>query len=99
MRFQKTALNELPGNDVVVPGQHNNDVVALVLILLIVAALRLIPIPSFTFAFNDGGANLTVQYLMSRGLVPSVDFGYHYGLLPLLMGKLWFWLFGLSARL
>jgi hypothetical protein len=50
---------------------------------------------SFDFwAFSDSGANLTVQSLIKQGLTPAVDFGYHYGLLPLLVGRFWFALFG-----
>lgn len=48
------------------------------------------------FAFMDQGANLAVQTLLDRGLVPTVDFGYIYGLLPLLIGRFWFRLVGLS---
>jgi hypothetical protein len=48
------------------------------------------------FAFFDTGSNLTVQYLISRGLRPTIDFVYHYGLLPLLFGRIWFHLFGLT---
>ena len=48
------------------------------------------------FAFMDQGANLVVQKLLDRGLVPTVDFGYIYGLLPLLFGRLWFGLLGLT---
>lgn len=46
------------------------------------------------FALCDPGANLTVQYLISHGLRPTIDFGYAYGLLPLALGKVWFTLFG-----
>src|SRR5580704_7565873 len=46
------------------------------------------------FAFCDHGANLTLQYLIAQGLRPSIDFGYHYGLLPALVGRIWFGLFG-----
>jgi len=49
-----------------------------------------------TFAFMDQGANLAVQTLLDRGLVPTIDFGYIYGLLPLLFGRLWFSLLGLT---
>ncbi|HYB90085.1 MAG TPA: hypothetical protein VEC38_03475 [Candidatus Binataceae bacterium] len=49
------------------------------------------------FAFCDNGANLTAQFLISHGYLPTIDFGYHYGLLPLLIGRLWFGLFGPSA--
>jgi hypothetical protein len=48
------------------------------------------------FAFMDQGANLSAQLLLDRGLVPTVDFGYSYGLLPLLIGRLWFALLGLT---
>jgi hypothetical protein len=48
------------------------------------------------FAYMDQGANLSVQTLLNRGLVPTVDFGYTYGLLPLLIGRLWFGLLGLT---
>ena len=46
------------------------------------------------FAFCDHGANLTLQYLIDNGLRPSLDFGYHYGLLPALVGRMWFAVFG-----
>jgi hypothetical protein len=47
-----------------------------------------------SFVLLDQGTNLTVQKLMDRGLVPTVDFGYQYGLLPLLIGRSWFALLG-----
>src|SRR5277367_4982056 len=43
-----------------------------------------------SYAFCDNGANLTLQYLVSHGLTPAIDFGYHYGLLPILIGRIWF---------
>ncbi len=42
------------------------------------------------FAFGDSGGNFTAQYLMARGLRPTIDFGYQYGLLGLLVGRVWF---------
>lgn len=48
------------------------------------------------FAFCDNGSNLTLQYLVTHGYRAGVDFGYNYGLLPLLLGKFWFGLFGLT---
>jgi hypothetical protein len=42
------------------------------------------------FAFFDNGANLTQQYLTSIGYRPAIDFGYHYGLLAALIGRVWF---------
>ena len=49
-----------------------------------------------SYAFCDNGANLTIQYLVSRGLRPTIDFGYHYGLLPILIGRIWFSMAGLT---
>ena len=46
------------------------------------------------FALMDQGSNLTVQKLLDRGLIPTVDFGYQYGLLALLIGRSWFALLG-----
>ncbi|MHB1557180.1 MAG: hypothetical protein ACYC61_06855 [Isosphaeraceae bacterium] len=46
------------------------------------------------FAAMDQGANLTLQRLLDRGLTPAVDFGYQYGLLPLVAGRAWFGLLG-----
>ena len=48
------------------------------------------------FAFFDTGSNLTAQYLMTHGYRPVLDFGYPYGLLPLLFGRLWFGTLGLT---
>jgi hypothetical protein len=42
------------------------------------------------FAFCDSGANLSIQYLVSHGYRPAIDFGYPYGLLPILLGRIWF---------
>jgi len=59
--------------------------------LLAIALLKLPEILSFdSYGFCDAGANLTVQHLVSQGLTPAVDFGYHYGLLPILVGRIWF---------
>ena len=48
------------------------------------------------FAFCDHGANLTLQYLTVSGMRPALDFGYHYGLLPVLIGRIWFGVFGIT---
>src|SRR5258708_1704436 len=42
------------------------------------------------YAFFDNGANLALQYLTSIGYRPAIDFGYHYGLLAALIGRVWF---------
>jgi len=49
-----------------------------------------------SYAFCDNGANLTLQHLVSHGLRPTIDFGYHYGLLPILVGRIWFSIVGLT---
>src|SRR5258708_22358843 len=46
-------------------------------------------------AFGDYGLNLTAEFLIRHGYRPGVDFGYPYGPLSLLLGKLAFTLFGL----
>jgi len=48
------------------------------------------------FAFQDSGGELVRQAFWRQGLRPTVDFGYLYGLLPMLVGGGWYRLFGLS---
>ena len=50
------------------------------------------------FAFMDSGGELAIQDLMRRGYRPALDFGYLYGLLPLLLGRLWYGLAGPSPQ-
>ncbi len=65
--------------------------------ILAIDFLKLPEIMAFdSYAFCDNGANLTLQYLVSHGLRPTVDFGYNYGLLPILVGRIWFGIAGLS---
>jgi len=65
--------------------------------VLIVAVLR-IPhdLGFFTFAFGDRGSWLVVQYLTARGYRPTIDFGFPYGLLPVMFGSAWFRVCGLT---
>jgi hypothetical protein len=65
--------------------------------VLIVAALR-IPhdLGFFMFAFGDRGSWLVVQYLTAHGSRPTIDFGFPYGLLPVMFGRAWFAIFGLT---
>lgn len=49
-------------------------------------------------AFGDYGFSLNAQYLIQHGYRPGVDFGYPYGPLSLLLGQLWFTLFGLTPH-
>jgi hypothetical protein len=46
------------------------------------------------FAYYDEGAALHADALYSSGAIPTIDFGYSYGLLALLAGHPWFYLFG-----
>ena len=48
------------------------------------------------FAAMDSGGELAIQHLIGRGFRPGVDFGYPYGLLSLLVGRVWYGVFGLS---
>ena len=42
------------------------------------------------YAFNDPGSNLTINYLISHGYRPVIDFGYPYGLLAIVANLVWF---------
>ncbi len=68
-----------------------------VIILLEVVAILVFRIPAIVrfdlWAFQEWGDDLVVHNLLSRGFRPGIDFGYHYGLLPLIFGRLWFYLF------
>ena len=50
------------------------------------------------FAAMDSGGELAIQDLIGRGFRPGVDFGYPYGLLSLLVGRVWYGFAGLSPR-
>jgi hypothetical protein len=93
--------NKLRGHFTPVPARLEIGTGLLAAILAIetcaLFALRLAGKLQFNaFAFFDTGANLTVQYLIDHGYRPTIDFAYHYGLLPLWLGRLWFGLLGLS---
>jgi hypothetical protein len=62
-----------------------------------VAALFVFTIPkeSFTrWGFHDSGADLSIRAMIARGLRPTIDFGYIYGLLTLKINDLWQTCFG-----
>jgi hypothetical protein len=67
-----------------------------------VLAIAILRIPHelglFMFAFGDRGSWLVVQYLVAHGYRPTIDFGFPYGLLPILFGRAWFAIFGLTPR-
>jgi hypothetical protein len=62
-------------------------------------ALLLIQLPAVynfqTFVLYDPGATLRADALLAQGLSPTIDFGYSYGMLSLLYGRL---LFALGGR-
>jgi hypothetical protein len=65
--------------------------------LIAVSLLRLPDSLSFdNVALCDLGSNLTAQFLVAHGYRPTLDFGYAYGLLPVLLARLWFAAFGLN---
>src|SRR4051794_8582622 len=58
-----------------------------------VVALTLLQAPNelfFRYAFGDSGTSLTIADLVRRGYRPTIDFGYIYGLLPLLINRIGF---------
>jgi hypothetical protein len=73
----------------------------LALFLAGVVALSFLQAPNelfFRFAFSDSGTSLTIDDLIGRGFRPTIDFGYIYGLLPLLINRIWFAVLGASPR-
>lgn len=70
-----------------------------VLLTLEVLAWAVVQTPAERFvryiAF-DSGVDLTMQDLMARGFRPMVDFACVYGLLPLLINRVWYGLAGLT---
>jgi hypothetical protein len=66
----------------------------LFLLLFTHVALFLLQLPTIyefaTFAVFDPGAALRADKLIVEGYLPLVDFGYPYGLLPLLLGRAFF---------
>ncbi len=66
--------------------------------VLIVAALSIPKALSLNlWLFEDPGAILTTNFLITKGYQPAVDFGYIYGLLPLFLMRGWIAIFGASA--
>ncbi|WP_435015407.1 hypothetical protein TA3x_002945 [Tundrisphaera sp. TA3] len=45
---------------------------------------------------NDSGVDLSMQDLIARGFRPTVDFACAYGLLPLLLNRIWYGIAGLT---
>ena len=63
--------------------------------LLLLLALHLPGIADFEkFAFYDQGAWLRLDQLVAGGAKPTVNIGYSYGMLPLILGRGWFILLG-----
>jgi hypothetical protein len=49
-------------------------------------------------AFGDRGDFLSISYLVAHGSRPGVDFGYHWGLVPIMLAQAWFALFGATPQ-
>jgi len=49
-------------------------------------------------AFGDRGDFLSIAYLVAHGSRPAIDFGYHWGLVPILLAQAWFALFGATVH-
>jgi hypothetical protein len=49
-------------------------------------------------AFGDRGDFLSISYLVAHGSRPAVDFGYHWGLVPIMLAQAWFALFGATPQ-
>jgi hypothetical protein len=66
-------------------------------------ALLLIQLPSVynfqTFVLYDPGSVLRADWLLAQGLSPTIDFGYSYGLLSLIYGRLVFALGGRTPEM
>jgi hypothetical protein len=64
----------------------------------VMAAICVSRIPDFfrfdSVVFGDFGSVLTIDFLVTHGYRPVIDFGYHYGLLPILLAHLWFRIIG-----
>lgn len=70
----------------------------LCLLLFVHLALFLVQLPTIyefaTFAVFDPGVTLRTDQLIAQGYTPTIDFGYPYGLLPLMLGRIFFALAG-----
>ena len=49
-------------------------------------------------AFGDRGDFLSISYLVAHGSRPAIDFGYHWGLVPIMLARFWFALFGATLQ-
>jgi hypothetical protein len=49
-------------------------------------------------AFGDRGDFLSISNLVGHGSRPAIDFGYHWGLVPIMLAQAWFALFGATPQ-
>ena len=49
-------------------------------------------------AFGDRGDFISISYLVGHGSRPAIDFGYHWGLVPIVVARTWFAIFGATAQ-
>jgi hypothetical protein len=80
------------------PSWFRSNGLAILLTLEVLAmAYALSPAERFVrYIAFDSGVDLTMQDLMARGYRPMVDFACVYGLLPLLINRIWYGLAGLT---
>jgi hypothetical protein len=49
-------------------------------------------------AFGDRGDFLSISYLVGHGSRPAIDFGYHWGLVSIMLARAWFAVFGATPQ-
>ena len=79
------------------PHQPSQRTILFVLagVFLLTLGLQLPGVMDFQkFGFYDEGAWLRLDQLFAGGRVPTVDLGYSYGMLPLMLSRGWFAIFG-----
>jgi hypothetical protein len=81
-------------------GRTPTTLILLLVVLQLAHMLARLPIVGRLelFLTADYGGNLTLDHLLARGLRPTIDFFDPYGLLPAVVGRAWFGLFGRTAH-
>jgi hypothetical protein len=74
--------------------QINQQKLILWLLLITHSLTFLLQLPTIydlaTFALFDPGVTLRTDLLLTQGFIPTIDFGYPYGMFPLMIGRVWF---------
>lgn len=85
----------MPAQPVLLPARRSPRLAVIfgvfALELLLMLLLQLPGVADFQkFGFYDEGAWLNLDRLFAGGAVPTVDVGYSYGMLPLMLSRVWF---------